>query len=165
MPEYTVKELAEICGVSETAIKKQLAKLNETKVAGKWQPSQQGCDAIFRHYGIEVPKVAELSSDNCVTDETSATTPQPVNDTLSTDLLATLNKTVELLQKELESKDKQIDKLQQQIDVLLETNRSMSAEKTLQAAVEAKPILLEQGTQTEEQKDGFWTRVKKVFRP
>lgn len=158
MAGYTVKELAEICDVSQTAIKKQLAKLNETKVAGKWQPSQQGCEAIFKHYGIDVAEVAQSSQSGCATSETTKETENEI----TYELLDSLNQTIETLRKELDIKNKQIEDLTNANQKLTDSITALSASTALNSASVAKDKLLVEPIENKEEtksKKGFLKKI------
>lgn len=55
----TIKEIAEICGVSEQSIRKWCAKHEVSQVAKQWRPSEADVEAMFEHYGVEVSQVAK----------------------------------------------------------------------------------------------------------
>jgi hypothetical protein len=55
----TIKEIAEICGVSEQSIRKWCAKHEVSQVAKQWKPSETDIESMFRHYGVEVSQVAK----------------------------------------------------------------------------------------------------------
>ena len=55
----TIKEIAEICGVSEQSIRKWCAKHEVSQVAKQWRPSEADVEAMFEHYGVEASQVAK----------------------------------------------------------------------------------------------------------
>lgn len=131
MAGYSVKELAQLCNKSQTAIKKRLAKMNATKVAGVWQPSQLDCEALFRYYGVDVSIVSQQSQLTCATNETTDKTPKEEklkeeNQEINKELIETLNKTIEVLKDELKEKNKQLEARDKQIDELIQRNKELS---------------------------------------
>lgn len=139
MAGYSVKELAQLCNKSQTAIKKRLAKMNATKVAGVWQPSQLDCEALFRYYGVEVPIVSQPSQLDCATNETTYEIPKEEklkeeNKEINKELIDTLNKTIEVLKEELKEKNRQLEAKDKHIGELLQRNKELSNMNSLYGA-------------------------------
>ncbi len=154
------KELANLCGVSEQAIRQFFSRNNFTKVNGKWQPTEQEIESLLSYYNVDISQATKVD-ESTIEPESS--------------LVSLLEKQLATLQEQLEVKDKQIEELQgtiskQQstIDNLIESNKALAAANAVQIAADKKPLLVEPQEQTQEQvieseppqeKKGFWARL------
>lgn len=147
----TIKELSEICGVSEQAIRKWCARNQVTKdVAQHYEISETIETAILRHYGKNERNQVAKHSETCET------------------VSETTKDLIEMLKKELKAKDRQIKNLQKQNESLTQalqnTTESLKAAQVLQANSEQKLQLLEQkevaATEEAPTKKHWWNRKK-----
>lgn len=141
-----VKDLANICGVSEQAIRQFFSRNNFTKVNGKWQPTEQEIENLLSYYHVDLSQANESFAK---ADESTFAS--------GNDAVSILKSQLDALQEQLKVKDKQIEDLQttisdqqdtinsQQntISGLIETNKALAATTALNTAAEKKEVLLE----------------------
>ena len=129
----TIREIAEICGVSEQAVRAWCRKHQIAKDAkGSFAINETIEYRIYRHYKVDVAKdVAQ-----------STKADDAVNQAI-----------IDLLRKELDHKNKQIDELSKR---LMECQKLLDQEQQLRMVTEQKIQLLEQKEETIEDKQVWW---------
>lgn len=157
MCEYTVKQIADMLGVSKPTVQKVI---NSKDIEADRVEKNK-----YRYYSAEKAKeiIKELSpdfdfsvlskttantenetaNDRKTTENETANTENTANSTANTANPAITEKLVELLQRELESKNKQIDDLNAR---LAEAMRAIDQEQQLKALAERKILELEEKT-------------------
>lgn len=171
----TVKEIAEICGVSEQSVRNWC---NANKVNKAKQPNKKPCfdidevtkDAIIQHFKGDTqnkPNKTQNQNNTLVLtlfEQQIETLKQQID---------SQNKTIQTLTEQLTAKDNQIQALQQTIlslsDSLAVTNTALTQAQTLHALTikadseAGEPTATEQAEQTEpqEKKKGFFKRFKR----
>ena len=169
--EYTVKRLAEICGVSETAIKNLCKKLNVAKVANQWKPNEQQAQEIIKYYLGEVPEVAQPTEPSQPEIAEVSQPSQPSQDiSVLNDFIVELKQQIEIkdeqiknIHEQLKEKDRQIANFQTQINQLIQTNSNLSLPQATKALGEAKEIVDSEITKEETDKISFGKRIKMLF--
>lgn len=155
----TIKEIAEICGVSEQSIRKWCAKHEVSQVAKQWKPSETDIESMFRHYGVEVSQVAKPAKPakpggfvGCETCETCAKPAlEPGNAPKSVPW-----EVYEDLRRQLEVKDGQIANLSA---ALVSAQETAKAAQALHAAEKAEAMAIESA----EAKKSRWQRLKEAW--
>ena len=89
----TIKEIAEVCGVSQEAIRKWCRRNQVSKVGKHWELSETDVESIYRYYGVEVANRTQPSEPTKSTCETNTT------------------ETIDILLEQLRAKDEQITNL------------------------------------------------------
>ena len=113
---YTVKQMAQLCGVSEQAIRAWCIKNGIEKGSrGRFIIDDVSYTAILKHYAVELTQVAQdnASERKQTQAEESASTSQ---DKHIGELIKTLQNELEQRNKQLEEKDRQIERLQTALD-------------------------------------------------
>ena len=128
----TIREIAEICGVSEQAVRAWCRKNHITKDAkGSFAISETIEYRIYRHYKVDVAK--DVSQ--------SAKADYAVNQAI-----------IDLLRKDLDHKNKQIDELSKR---LMECQKLLDQEQQLRMVTEQK-ILIEDQEELPKKWWKFW---------
>lgn len=154
---YTVKELARLCNVTEQAIRAYLAQHNCAKVAGKWQPTQDELQELFRHYGVNVAQITQETQDNCAINAKNTNAVAQVAQDEKTagqqrnlDLIEELRAQIEELKRDKSYLQQQNTDLQEQnkqltlsVQSLTETNKALAAANAVQIAADKKELLIE----------------------
>ena len=148
-----VKDLANLCGVSEQAIRQFYSRNGFTKVDGKWQPTEQEIESLLSYYHVEVSQAAKADESPSESDS---------------DVIGILGEQLSALQEQLRIKDKQIEDLQSTvnrqadtINGLIETNKALAATTALNTAADKKELLLEQPSEDAEQQSDVVEQPRK----
>lgn len=167
---YSKKELADICGVSVTAIDKKLRKsgmIEECpKVANKLQIPWDVAATVATDYSVvlqpQQPQVAEVA-EVAETSATAATTEEGSERGESRTVEALIRE-LEILHKQLEVKDRQIADLSAALVASQESNKALSANAAMHTAADKRDELaLETAEQNQERKTR-WQRLKEAWR-
>lgn len=154
----TIKEIAEICGVSERAVRKycernHIGTYRNLGSVKRRNLSEPDIEALFRHYGVEVPIHRNLSEPGAEpVSEPIGTTSEPGNAPKSVPW-----EVYEDLRRQLEVKDGQIADLSAALVAAQETAKAAQA---LHAADKAEAMAIEPA----EMKKGRWQRLKEAWR-
>ena len=153
-----VKDLAEICGVSEQAIRQFYSKNNFTKRNGKWQPTEQEIESLLSHYHVDLSQPDEsnlrkLSKADESTSESALEAVSILKDQLDAlqEQLRVKDKQIEDLQTTINDQQSTISKQQDTISGLIETNKALAATTALNTAADKKELLLEAPSEQIEQ--------------
>ena len=165
---YSVKELAELCSVSEQAIRAYLAREGCAKVASKWQPTQDELRKLFKHYGVDVAQLEQESqeSDASNTKNTNSVA-QDSQAEETAGQTAILLEMLEMLKEQVKTKDKQLEQASlenkklldeiaaksEQINELIKTNNNLSLPQATKAFSEAQEIMNIETTQETKEKE------------
>ena len=127
----TIKELAELCKVSEQALRKWCVRNQVAKDVSQHYIIDETIEkAILKHYGVDIEKqVSQPEKPSFATDETTK------------ELISMLKNELEAKNKQIEEKDKQIDKLQKALDQ--EQMLHMATKQELGQITEKKESVLE----------------------
>lgn len=148
MPTYTTKKLAQSFGVSAQTVRNAVKDLkmnpNKPEDSRSFIFTQEQALEIARHLKKKLPQEKEETENagNVVFD----------------DLISFYKEQIEDLKEQIKIKDEQIANQDKHISALLETNKQLSANATLQTAVENKDLLLAEVKPAEEKKS-FWKRL------
>lgn len=168
---YSIKEIADRCGVSKPTVQRGIKELNiqPYKFKNKYLYDEVSTTKIIRYITpqIETPGTKQPNETECnKTQETAkkcnktATENEEIekDETKRKEMESEKDLIVELLKKQLEEKDKMIDKLLQQNTMLIQTNAflSDSLEKTRETLLLADQ---EHKDPDEPQKKSFWKRI------
>lgn len=137
-----VKDLAEICGVSEQAIRQFYSKNSFTKVNGKWQPTEQEIESLLSYYQVDVSQVAKADESASENDLDAVSILKSQLDALQ-EQLRVKDKQIEDLQATINDQQGTISKQQDTISGLIETNKALAATTALNTAADKKEMLLE----------------------
>ena len=160
--DYTVKELATLCNVSEQAIRYYLAQNDCAKVASKWKPTQDELAALFSHYGVDVATLAQEEQETCAKDTKNAhVVAQDTQDdetpgqtayfkAKAEQLEIRLQEQKEILEKALERSDDEIKYLREQLKAVNAKNEKLLLEND---AIKNQMLLNAASKQDQEQED------------
>ena len=145
-----VKDLANICGVSEQAIRQFFSKNSFTKVNGKWQPTEQEIESLLSYYHVEVSQAAKADESVSESDLSAVSILKSQLDALQ-EQLRVKDKQIEDLQTTINDQQSTISKQQDTISSLIETNKALAATTALNTAADKKELLLEAPSEQIEQ--------------